>query len=86
MHINVMNVYLLMSSTAKSYSSPNCLKHGLSSMVQNLKKKNKNKKKTNESGVTKSSGEATHNFIMMVGCEEFNSIITIHSKMCHHYL
>ena len=48
--------------------------------------KKENKKKTNECGVTKSSGEATHNFIMMVGCEDFNSIISIHSKMCHHYL
>ena len=63
MHINVMNVYLLMSSTAKSYNFPNCLKHGLSSMVQNLKKKNP--KKTNESGMTKSGGEATHNSILV---------------------
>ena len=64
MHINVMNVYLLMSSTAKSYNFPNCLKHGLSSMVQNLKKK-KQKKKTNESVMTKSGGEATHNSILV---------------------
>ena len=64
MHINVINVYLLMSSTAKSYNFPNCLKHGLSSMVQNLKKKTK-KQKTNESGMTKSGGEATHNSILV---------------------
>ena len=67
MHINVMNVYLLMSSTAKSYNFPNCLKHGLSSMVQNLKKKQKKTKKkiSNESGMTKSGGEATHNSILV---------------------
>ena len=53
-----------MSSTAKSYNFPNCLKHGLSSMVQNLKKKTK-KQKTNESGMTKSGGEATHNSILV---------------------
>ena len=63
MHINVMNVYLLMSSTAKSYNFPNCLKHGLPSMVQNLKKKQK--KKPNESEMTKSGGEATHNSILV---------------------
>ena len=60
MHINVINVYLLMSSTAKSYNFSNCLKHGLSSMVQNLKKKKKN-----ESVMTKSGEEATHNSILV---------------------
>ena len=54
-----------MSSTAKSYNFPNCLKHGLSSMVQNLKKTKKQKQKPNESGMTKSGGEATHNSILV---------------------
>ena len=56
-----------MSSTAKSYNFSNCLKHGLSSMVQNLKKtkKQKQKQKPNESGMTKSGGEATHNSILV---------------------
>ena len=57
-----------MSSTAKSYNFSNCLKHGLSSMVQNLKKTKKQKqktKKTNESGMTKPGGEATHNSILV---------------------
>ena len=58
MHINVINVYLLMSSTAKLYNFPKLSEawvifHG-----------SKPEKKI-ESGISKSGGEATHNSILV---------------------
>ena len=59
MHINVINVYLLMSSTAKSYNFPKLSEawvifHG-----------SKPEKKKIESGISKSGGKATHYSILV---------------------
>ena len=62
MHINVINVYLLMSSTAKSYNFP---KLSEAWVIFHGSKPEKKNKKTNESVMTKSGGEATHNSILV---------------------
>ena len=62
MHINVINVYLLMSSTAKSYNFP---KLSEAWVIFHGSKPEKKNKKTNESGMSKSGGEATHNSILV---------------------
>ena len=64
MHINVINVYLLMSSTAKSYNFPKLSEAWVIFHGSKPEKKTK-KKKPNESGMTKSGGEATHNSILV---------------------
>ena len=67
MHINVMNVYLLMSSTAKSYNFPNCLKHG-----SKPKKKKQKKNKTNFS--------SCNSTIITVGQKNISKHIVLQQK------